>query len=343
MNMKQVNPKYYLVAAVLCLVFLLGAIYYCYAAVFSKVDSTQYVYFDNDDSLDSVCNKLAPITSSTGLMAFRTMARFTNYTNHIKTGRYAIPTNTSTITIFRHLKNGQQIPVRLTIPESRTMNRLAGTLSHKLMLDSALFATLLHDSSFCAQQGCDTATIPCLFVPDTYEVYWNISLPALMKRMQQENDRFWSAKRQAKADALQLSRLEVSTLASIVEEETANDGEKPMIAGLYLNRLRRGMLLQADPTVKFAQGNFALRRILYAHLEIDNPYNTYKYKGLPPGPIRVPSIAGLDAVLNAKEHTYIYMCAKEDFSGTHNFATTLSEHMRNARRYARALNERGIH
>ncbi|MBQ1908946.1 MAG: endolytic transglycosylase MltG, partial [Bacteroidaceae bacterium] len=134
----------------------------------------------------------------------------------------------------------------------------------------------------------------------------------------------------------------VSTLASIVDEETANDGEKPMIAGLYLNRLRRGMLLQADPTVKFAQGDFALRRILYSHLDVDNPYNTYRYAGLPPGPIRIPSVAGLDAVLNAVSHPYIYMCAKEDFSGTHNFAVTLSEHMRNARRYVRALNERGI-
>ena len=135
---------------------------------------------------------------------------------------------------------------------------------------------------------------------------------------------------------------EVATLASIIDEETANNGEKPMVAGMYLNRLKKGMLLQADPTVKFALGDFTLRRILNKHLEVDNPYNTYKYPGLPPGPIRVPSVQGLEAVLNPAQSNYLYMCAKEDFSGTHNFACTLAEHLQNARRYQQALNQRGI-
>ena len=293
-----------------------------------------YIFIDEDDTLDSLRTK-----SGIGW-------RFGIYSRVMKpvvrTGRYRIDEGMRSLDLYRRLRNGQQEPLQLTVPSVRTLDRLASRLAAQLMLDSATIASAFCDSAFCQTYGYSVATLPALFIPNTYETYWNVSLPALMKRMQLENARFWTAKRQAKADALGMSHTEVATLASIVEEETANDGEKPMIAGLYLNRLRRGMLLQADPTVKFAQGNFALRRILYAHLEIDNPYNTYKYKGLPPGPIRIPSIVGLDAVLNAAKHPYLYMCAKEDFSGTHNFAATLAEHMRNARRYARALNERGI-
>lgn len=340
--MKQVNPKYYLMAAALCLVFLLGAIYYCYTTDFSKADSTQYIYIDGDDTLDSIRAKLEPTATDVGLMAFCTLARSTNYAGHIKDGRYAISTNTNAITIFRQLKNGHQAPVMLTIPESRTMDRLAGGLSRRLMLDSALIAVLLHDSAFCARQGYDTATIPSLFVPDTYEVYWNTSPDNLMKRMKKEHDRFWDGKRAAKAKALGLTPNEVCTLASIIDEETANNAEKPMIAGMYLNRLKKGMPLQADPTVKFALKDFALKRIYHNLLQYDSPYNTYKNTGLPPGPIKIASVAGIDAVLNSVEHDYLYMCAKEDFSGTHNFAKTYQEHLKNAARYAQALNKRGI-
>ena len=340
--MKQVNPKYYLVAAVVCLILLLGAIYHCYLADFSHSDSIQYVYIDNDDTQDSISAKLKPIASNVSLMAFNTLARSTNYGDHIKTGRYAIPPHTNTLTIFRNIKNGHQEPVRLTIPESRTMDRLAGALSRKLMLDSTVVAILLNDNDFCAKQGYDTATIPSMFVPDTYEVYWNTSLENLMARLKKEHDRFWNANRIAKAQALGLTPEEVCTVASIIDEETANNAEKPMIAGMYLNRLKKGMPLQADPTVKFALKDFALKRIYHNMLNTDSPYNTYKNTGLPPGPIKVASVAGIDAVLNAPSHNYLYMCAKEDFSGTHNFASSYSEHLRNAAKYSKALNERGI-
>jgi UPF0755 protein len=163
-----------------------------------------------------------------------------------------------------------------------------------------------------------------------------------MKRMQKEHDNFWNADRQAKAQAIGLTPNEVCTLASIIDEETANNGEKPMIAGMYLNRLKTGMPLQADPTIKFALKDFALKRIYHNMLTIDNPYNTYRNAGLPPGPIKIASVAGIDAVLNRVDHNYLYMCAKEDFSGTHNFAATYQEHLRNASKYARALNQRGI-
>ena len=340
--MKQVNPRYYLLAAALCLLCLIGAIYYCLMADFSKSDSVQYVYIDNDDTPDSIKTKMAPNVTRIGLMAFNTLARFTNYSDNIRTGRYAIQPGTSVLSVFRHIKNGHQEPVRLTIPESRTMDRLAGSLSRKLMLDSATVAVLLRDNDFCLKQGYDTATIPSLFVPDTYEVYWNTSLENLMARLKKEHDRFWNQERTAKAEALGLTPAEVCTVASIIDEETANNAEKPMIAGMYLNRLKKGMPLQADPTVKFALKDFAIKRIYHEMLKTDSPYNTYKNVGLPPGPIKIASVAGIDAVLNRVDHDYLYMCAKEDFSGTHNFAKTYGEHLRNAAKYSQALNKRGI-
>lgn len=340
--MKKVNPKYYLVAAALCLLCFLVGIYCIKMADFSKSEDTQYVYIDDDDTVDSVKVKLEPIATNTGMMVFSTLASTMDYAGHLKTGKYAIPASTNTFTVFRNLKNGHQEPVRLTIPESRTMDRLAGALSRKLMLDSTVVAILLSDQDFCAKQGYDTATIACLFVPNTYEVYWNTSLENLVARMKKEHDRFWEGERTIKAEALGLTPNEVCTVASIIDEETANNPEKPMIAGMYLNRLKINMPLQADPTIKFAMKNFALKRIYHDMLFYDSPYNTYKYVGLPPGPIKIASVAGIDAVLNRAEHNYLYMCAKEDFSGTHNFASTYQEHLRNAAKYTKALNERGI-
>ena len=243
---------------------------------------------------------------------------------------------------MRKMKNGQQQPLMLTIPESRTMQKLAGALSHKLMMDSVEIAAALIDEVYCERWGYDTCTIAALFVPNTYEMYWNVTLDHFMERMVKEHDAFWNRQRQEKAEAAGLTPNEVCTMASIIDEETANNQEKPMIAGMYLNRLRKGMPLQADPTVKFALKNFELRRIYHDMLFLDNPYNTYRNVGLPPGPIKIASIKGIDAVLDNVKHDYLYMCAKEDFSGTHNFAVSYAEHLRNAARYAKALNERGI-
>ena len=188
--MKKVHPNSYLAGAVLCLLCLLGIIYYCFFASFSTCEDTQYIYIDQDDTTDSVYVKLQPYGNAGTLTAFSTLARMTGYGDNIRTGRYAIPANENIITLFRHIKNGRQEPIRLTIPESRTTDRLAGALSRKLMLDSTVVAILLRDSSFCAQQGYDTATIACLFVPNTYEVYWDITIENLMKRMKKEHDRF---------------------------------------------------------------------------------------------------------------------------------------------------------
>ena len=220
-----------------------------------------------------------------------------------------------------------------------------------MMKDSTDFINLLNDSSICAELGYTTQSIPALFIPNTYSIYWNTDVKAFIKSMVKEHANFWKQKdRQGKAKSMGMTPIEIATLASIIDEETSNNGEKPMIAGMYLNRLKcrtaeypNGMLLQADPTVKFAHQDFKLRRIYHKLLTIDSPYNTYKYPGLPPGPIKIASIQGIDAVLNHVNHDYLYMCAKEDFSGTHNFAATYKEHVSNAKRYTEALNQKGIH
>lgn len=308
----------------------------------SKADTTQYVYIDDDDTRDSVITKVGAIANTAGMTGLATLIRHSNYSDHIRTGRYAIEPNEGAFVVFRHLKNGRQVSMMLTIPEVRTMDRLAGFLGRKLMLDSATIATALYNQETCQQLGYDTCTIAAMFVPNSYNIYWNVSLDKFLLRMQREHDRFWKGDREQKAVQMQLTPNEVCTLASIIDEETANQQEKPMVAGMYLNRLHQHMPLQADPTIKFAMKRFELRRIYHGMLDIDSPWNTYKNPGLPPGPIKIASVQGIDAVLNRVEHDYLYMCANEDFSGTHRFAVTYKEHQQNAARYAKALNERGI-
>jgi len=340
--MKSINAKYLLAAAAVCIIAILAFGYYYFMTGFSAKEEPCSIFIDQDDNLDSVLNKLHPIATEHGLTGFSTLMRHTSYDDAPTTGHYTITPEMTTWQLVRKMKNGLQDPIRLTIPESRTMQKLAGYLGRKLMLDSVTIAAALIDEPYCERWGYDTATIPAIFVPNTYEVYWNITLDHLMERMQKEHDAFWKGDRLKKAQAMSLTPNEVATLASIIDEETANNGEKPMVAGMYMNRLRTDMPLQADPTIKFALKRFELKRIYHDMLYIDNPYNTYRNTGLPPGPIKIASVKGIDAVLNAVKHDYLYMCAKEDFSGTHNFARSYSEHLRNAARYAKALNDRGI-
>ena len=348
-NMKKELKKKYLLSALVCVAVVAGIIYYYFFEGFSTKDKTEYVCIDSNDNIDSVYSKLSPLASKHGMCAFRTLARHMQYADKIRTGRYAITPGDGAFSVFRHMRNGQQAPVSLTIPSVRTMDKLAGEISKRLLMDSTTLYRVLTDEATCQKLGYDTATIACLFIPNTYDVYWNIPVDKFLEKMQKENNRFWNPTRSQKALQLGLTHNEVITLASIVDEETANNSEKPMIAGMYYNRLKlrnaeypKGMPLQADPTIKFAWKRFELKRIYNNLLSIKSPYNTYKNPGLPPGPIRIPSIAGIDAVLNRIHHNYLYMCAKEDFSGTHNFAETYKEHMDNAAKYAKALNERGI-
>lgn len=341
------GKKKYYILGLLAALLLAGAVvaYLFYRqlnAPLLSIKNTHYLYIDSDDTADSVFSKLQPVSAELGMKGLRRLADYYDYGQHLRTGRYAIEPGQKALDVFRELRNGQQKPVMLTVPEVRTMDRMAAKLSRKLMLDSATIAQALYDQDYCQRLGYDTTTIACLFVPNTYEVWWNTSLDALMERLCKEHDSFWDGQRRKLAEAQGLTPNEVVTLASIIDEETANNGEKPMIAGMYLNRLRQGMLLQADPTVKYALHDFSLRRILNRHLEVESPYNTYKYAGLMPGPIRVPSVQAIEAVLHPAAHDFLYMCAKEDFSGTHNFARTLREHNENARRYQQALNRMGI-
>ena len=341
-NMKPIKAKYYLIPAFICFAAVAAIVYYYFFVAFSAQQQTTYVYIDSDDTADSVYAKLEPVAKGSALTGLRTLARHYDYDENIRTGRYAIEPEQSTIHVFRMLKNGRQKPMMLTIPECRTMEQMAARLSTKIMIDSTEIIRALSNNETCQKLGYDTCTIACAFVPNTYEVYWDISVDKLLLRMVTEHDKFWNTERKQKARAIGLEPNEVSTLASIIDEETANNDEKPMIAGMYLNRLKSGMPLQADPTVKFALKDFSLKRIYHNHLLVESPYNTYKNIGLPPGPIKVASIKGIDAVLNRVNHHYLYMCAKEDFSGTHNFAVTYQDHLKNAARYAKALNERDI-
>ena len=299
------------------------------------------IYIDRDDTPDSVSHKVQEVLSPQKPKAFDWLMQYEGYTQ-VKPGCYAFNADDNLRMAVRRMGLGWQSPVRLVVPSVRTIDRMAQSLSKQLMISEEEIIAYLTDKSRVDSLGYTESTLPILFIPNTYEVYWNISVGNLLQRFQKEYTTYWNNARKEKAEALGLTPVEVSTLASIVDEETAVNAEKPIVAGLYLNRLHRGMLLQADPTVKFATGDPTLRRILNKHLAIDSPYNTYKYKGLPPGPIRIPSMAALEAVLNPVKHNYLYMCAKEDFSGTHNFATTLAQHNANARRYQPALGKRGL-
>ena len=340
--MKKRTRNILIASIVILLLGIAGAahIYYYFFARPFQISETTYIYIDRDDDVDSVYHKIVQAGKPKQMHGFESLVRYKGYTP--KTGRYAIQPSDNMRYLHRRLSMGYQTPVRLTIGSVRTLDRIARNAARQLMIDSAEIAQLLTDTAFIRKMGYTKQTLPALFIPNTYEVYWNMSAEDFMTRMQKEHKAYWNEKRMKQAEEIGLTPIEVATLASIVEEETANQAEKPMVAGLYINRLKRGMLLQADPTVKFSMGDFELRRILYRHLEVDSPYNTYKHAGLPPGPIRVPSYQGLESVLNYTKHNYLYMCAKEDFSGTHNFAVTSAQHAANARKYQQALNRRGI-
>lgn len=340
--MKSFASRKYSIAAGICLLVILGILYYFFFSSLSAKEETCYLYIDTDDTIDSVFAKVKPIANDAGMTGFSTLVRHSSYGEHIRTGRYEIAPGDGAFTVFRRIKNGLQTPLNLTIPSVRTVDRLAGYLGSKLMLDSTELYRALTEEETCRQLGYDTLTVISMFIPNTYDMYWNISQDKFLERMKKESEKFWNDERLDKAEEMHFTPVQVITLASIIDEETANDEEKPMVAGMYVNRLNANMPLQADPTIKFALKDFSLKRIYNNMLSVNSPYNTYRNTGLPPGPIRIPTVAGIDAVLDHVHHNYLYMCAKEDFSGTHNFARTYQEHMINASKYAEALNHRGI-
>lgn len=272
--------------------------------------------------------------------SFEWWAERKDYPSHVKPGRYLLKDGMSNRQLCGMLNGGLQTPVRVTFNNVRDVAMLAGRIGDQIEADSIEIMDYLNDATHLAELGFNRQTIPALFLPNTYEFYWNTSAAQFVEKMKKEYDRYWNSERVNKAKEIALSPIQVSTLASIVDKETNKTDEMARIAGVYLNRLRNGWLLQADPTLVFAVGDFGLKRVLNVHKEVESPYNTYKYPGLPPGPICIPSLASINAVLNAEKHNYYYFCAKEDFSGYHNFAKTLAEHNRNAQRYQRALGKR---
>ena len=261
---------------------------------------------------------------------------------NVHPGHYVLKNGMNNNQLVNMLRGGLQTPVKVKFNNIRDVDQLAGRIATQIEADSASIANVLHNQDYINQLGFNKYTIPALFLPDTYEFYWNTDAEGFVVRMFQEYNKFWTKERKQQAQAKGLTPIQVSILASIVNKETNMTDEMPRVAGVYINRLRNNWLLQADPTLIFAWNDFSIRRVLDRHKEIESPYNTYKYVGLPPGPICIPSIAAVKAVLNAEYHHYFYFCAKEDFSGYHNFAKTLSEHNRNAVRYQQALNQRGI-
>lgn len=273
---------------------------------------------------------------------FEWLAKRKHYDNNVKAGRYLIKNGMNNNELVNMLRAGRQAPVKITFNNLRLKTQLAGKLALNLEIDSLSILNKLNDNGFLEKYGFNRETSRLMFIPNTYEIYWNTSVEELFERMYKEYKRFWNEERQSKASNMGFTPVEIGILASIVQQETNKTDEMSRIAGVYINRIKRGMPLQADPTVVFAMGDFSLKRILKRHLEYDSPYNTYKYEGLPPGPITLPSTTVIDKVLNYEKHDYLYFCAKDDFSGYHSFAKSLEQHNVNAKRYQQALSKRGI-
>lgn len=290
-----------------------------------------------------VCDSLKAHDALENYKAFLWVAQKKNYPGLVKPGRYLLEKGMSNNELIDMLRVGKQEPVDLTFTNIRKKEQFAAAIEKYLEPDSAQILKLFYDTTLIKSLGFTPSTFSTMFIPNTYEMYWTTTPVSFAKRMKIEYDKFWDETRRAKAEKIGLSPAEVSVLASIVQEETIKPDEKPVVAGLYLNRLKRGIPLQADPTIKFAVNDFSIRRVLNTHLEMDSPYNTYKFAGLPPGPINFPEISTIDAVLNFQKHNYLYMCAKGDFSGYHNFARTLAEHNRNAESYRAALDANKIY
>ena len=318
--------------------------YYHYAVSnFKSYDGEAHSYqvypgMTSDSVLASITNDYQMASE----LAWYMHCQYMHY-EHPKPGHYRFAAEISNRELIRRLLLGEQTPIKLSFTQAiRTREQLAAHMGKKLMLDSAEVIERLNNKEYMAHFGLTPETAVCLFIPNTYEVYWTMTADQLFARMHKEYQRFWNDERMAKAKKQGLTPVEVTTIASIIASETNKSFEYPTIASIYINRLRKGIALQACPTVIFAVGDFSLRRVLKRHLAIDSPYNTYKYRGLPPGPIRLARPEVIDAVLNAPKTDYLYMCANPDFSGTHVFSSSYSKHSAVAREYQRELNKRKL-
>lgn len=303
-----------------------------------------YIYIKRSDNFETVKEKLYKNNFIIDKASFEWVANKKNYPKLIKSGRYKIKNAMSNNELINLLRSGKQTAINLTFNNIRTPEQLAGKLALQIEADSSEVIALLNNENFLKKYNFSKLSVMSMFIPNTYKVYWNTSARKLFKRMNREYKKFWNTKRKAKAEKIGLSPYKVSILASIVQaEQSQHNDEKPIVAGLYINRLNRSMPLQSDPTLVYALGDFTIKRVLNKHKEIDSPFNTYKNLGLPPAPINLPEISSIDAVLNYEKHKYLYMCAKDDFSGYHYFAKSNRQHNIYARRYHNALNKKKIY
>ena len=331
-----------IILAVIVVAGALALLDYCNTFRSDNVTGEGAVKIYHDYDYGQLCEAVEASGVIGDVKTFRRAARHMDLMSGFKPGYYKLKPGMNNKAIVRMIANGWQSPTDISFSGYiRSLERFAAILGEKMEADSASFAAALLDTAVMRKYGFEPESFIGMFIPNTYEVYWTASPEKFIDRMNKEYKAFWNEDRRAKADAIGLSQKQVSTLASIVIEESKYEPEMPRIAGVYMNRLHKGMLLQADPTVKYALNMKGITRILNKHLKVDSPYNTYVYKGLPPGPITMPPVAALDAVLNYERHNYIFFCARETFDGQHNFAATLSQHRENARRYHRALDSRG--
>ena len=339
MRRKKVLVIGIVVFSILLTVFGMYAYQSIYTPNILVEKENQYLYVYPNTTYSSLLDSLYTKDIVQDNVSFGVVARLMKLDKSIKPGRYLLKSNMNNREAVTLLRAGKQDPVDVTFNNARTTADMAYKLTQNLMIDGEELLEVINDKDIVEQYPFDEESLRVMFIPNTYEVYWTITAEELLDRMYYEYKQFWTDERKVKADSLRMSPVEVTILASIVEAETKKREESPTIAGLYLNRLKRGMLLQADPTLIFAAGDFSIKRVLNRHKEIDSPYNTYMYAGLPPGPINFPTIHSIDAVLDYKNHNYLYMCAKEDFSGYHYFTASLNQHLNNARKFQQALNK----
>ena len=329
------------------LVIMVLVVFKLYSRVFApnvNLDTAhELFYIPSGEGFDFVLSELEESGIIEDTKSFQWVASKKYYDINVKSGRYKIRNGLSNNELVNMLRSGNQDPVMVVFNNVRSLDHLAGKVTPYLEADSAEYATYFYDRELPVKYGFDAATFSSMFIPETYEFFWTTSPEEFADRMKQEYEKFWDGERDRKAKKLDMTRAEVVTLASIVDEETLYNDENSRVAGLYLNRLEQGIPLQADPTLKFALGDFSRQRILNEDKEVDSPYNTYKFKGLPPGPISIPSVSAIDGVLDFEKHRYLYMCAKADFSGYHAFARDYNQHLKNARAYQRQLNKKRIY
>ena len=317
-----------------------------YQDVFSEnveiAEGHAYLYIPTGSNYDDVLEILTGTHVLADEKAFRWVAGKKGYADHVRPGRYRIEDGMSNNALVNLLRSGNQEPVMMIFNNLRTLEQLAGKVARYIEPDSVALAAYLADPELPGKYGFTAETFKAMFIPNTYEMYWTATPEDFTDRMAREYERFWE-ERDSKLGKLEMTREEVSTLASIVDEETLVDDENARVAGVYMNRLERGIPMQSCPTLKYALDDWSITRVLYEYKQVESPYNTYKNRGLPPGPIIIPSVSAIDAVLNYEKHNYLYMCAKADFSGRHAFSRTLSQHNRNAAAYQRELDRRGIY